>query len=76
MLREHEETVVRFALNWFAFGCTNSSLRTPLLSEITNSACSLRSCRKLMDNQVAMSEDERERIMAEHEKQMVKLENR
>ena len=29
-----------------------------------------------MDNQVAMSEQERERIMAEHEKQMVKLENR
>ena len=29
-----------------------------------------------MDNQVAMSEDERARIMAEHEKQMVKLENR
>ena len=32
--------------------------------------------RKLMDNQLAMSEDERERIMAEHEKQMVKLENK
>ena len=32
--------------------------------------------RKLMDYQVAMSEEERERIMAEHEKQMVKLENR
>ena len=29
-----------------------------------------------MDNQVAISEDERERIMQEHEKQMVKLENR
>ena len=31
---------------------------------------------KLVDNQVAMSEEERTRVMQEHEKQMVKLENR
>ncbi len=32
--------------------------------------------RKLVDQQLAMSESEREKIMAEHEKQMVTLENR
>lgn len=33
-------------------------------------------CRQLMDNQVAMSEEERQKILQEHEKQMVKLENK
>ena len=32
--------------------------------------------RKLMGTQLALSEEERDRIMQEHEKQMVKLENR
>lgn len=32
--------------------------------------------RKLISGQMSMSEEERDRIMKEHEKQMVKVENR
>lgn len=32
--------------------------------------------RKLINGQMSMSEEERDRIMKEHEKQMVKVENR
>jgi len=42
----------------------------------THNANCISCYRKLMDNQVALSEAERENILHEHEKQMVNIENR